>query len=465
MGDCIRVAVRVRPFNHRESDRNARLILSTNGPQTTITNPETEETRTFTFDYSYWSHDEFEEEDDGLLVPISEKYSDQRRIFDDLGTAVLANANKGFNCSILAYGQTGAGKSYTMSGTGANDGLIPNICDALFAQIAENKDPKLEFQVRISMLEVYNEKVRDLLNKRSPVDGLKVRQHPKLGVQVVGLTEVAVGSYEDIANRIEEGTTNRTIASTEMNAVSSRGHTIVTVSLTKIEKDAKGPGRHKEQLSKINLVDLAGSDRVDASEVAGDRLREGSAINLSLTMFGNVITALAEKAMHPKKKIIIPYREAKLTQILQDALGGNSKTIFVAALSPADINYEETLEALRYADRAKRVKNKAVVNVDPTELLTTQLKEENKKLMEQLQAMMKDGTLPAEPTDELGAPISEEEREEMRRQLQSEMAEQVLLSLLHRIPCRPMIDYAACVDRVSVLSLASHARMWPCERS
>lgn len=349
-----------------------------------------------------------------------------------------------------------------MMGQGANKGLLPNICDALFRQINANTDPKLEYQVRVSMLEVYNEKVRDLLNKKSPVGGLKVRQHPKLGVQVVGLTDVAVGTYEDIDRRIEEGTTNRAIATTQMNAVSSRGHTVVTISLTKIEKDAKGPGKHREQLSKMSMVDLAGSERLDGME--GDRLREGSAINLSLAMLSNVITALAEKAMHPKKKIVVPYREAKLTSILQDALGGNSKTIFLAALSPADVNYgtrsapgahkharararthdhrrlvvasvqlpavclcclssrllsaEETLESLRYADRAKRVKNKAVVNVDPTELLTNQLKEENKKLMEQLQAMMKDGTLPSEPTDETGMPISEEEREEMRRQLQ-----------------------------------------------
>ena len=477
-GDSVRVAVRVRPFNHRESDRNARCIITTNGPQTTITNPETgacerasrrlllrrracrrrraaaclppaacrpparpaarrstepltlaapraEETRTFTFDYSYWSHDEFEEEDDGLFVPVSEKYADQRRIFDDLGAAVLTNANKGINCSVLAYGQTGAGKSYTMMGQGANRGLLVNICDALFKQIDTNTDPKLEFQVRVSMLEVYNEKVRDLLNKRSAVGGLKVRQHPKLGVQIVGLTDVAVGTFEDVDRRIEEGITNRAIATTQMNAVSSRGHTVATISLTKIEKDAKGPGKHREQISKISMVDLAGCERADGMDPAGDRLREGSAINLSLAMLSNVITALAEKAMHPKKKIVVPYKESRLTSILQDALGGNSKTIFLAAVSPADVDYEETLEALRYADRAKRVKNKAVVNVDPTELLTNQLKEENKKLMEQLQAMMKDGTLPSEPTNEDGSPISEEEREEMRRQLQSEMAEQL----------------------------------------
>lgn len=188
----------------------------------------------------------------------------------------------GFNCSIMAYGQTGAGKSYTMMGQGANRGLLPNICDALFKQINSNTDPKLEYQVRVSMLEVYNEKVRDLLNKKSPVGGLKVRQHPKLGVQIVGLTDVAVGTYEDIDRRIEEGTTNRAIATTQMNAVSSRGHTVVTVSLTKIEKDAKGPGKHREQLSKMSMVDLAGSERLDGME--GDRLREGSAINLSLAM-------------------------------------------------------------------------------------------------------------------------------------------------------------------------------------
>jgi hypothetical protein len=291
--------------------------------------------------------------------------------------------------------------------------------------VAENRDPKLEYQVRVSVLEVYNERIRDLLNSRSPHGGLKVRQHPKLGVQVVGLTEVAVGSFDDIDRRLEEATSNRASFATRSNSTSSRGHMMATVLFVKIEKDAKGPGRHREQAAKLHFIDLAGSEQVEAGGAAADRLREGSAINLSLTMMGNVLTALAEKSMHPKKKIAIPYKESKLTQILQDTLGGNSKTIMLAALSPADINFEETLQTLRYADRAKRIKNKAVVNTDPTQLLISQLKEENKKLMEQLQSMMKDGALPSEPIDDFGEPISEEEREEMRRQLQAEMAEQL----------------------------------------
>eukprot|EP01052_Picozoa_sp_SAG31_P049602 SAG31_NODE_10937_length_1081_cov_1.339104_1_plen_162_part_10 len=162
------------------------------------------------------------------------------------------------------------------------------------------------------MVEVYNERIRDLLNERSPPGGLKVRQHPKLGVQLVGLTECAVGSYDDISRRLEEGKTNRAIAATQSNGTSSRAHLVVSVLFVKIEKDAKGPGRHLEQASKLNFIDLAGSEVVE-SGASGDRLVEGSAINLSLTMMGTVLTALAEKSMHPKKKIAIPYKESKLT--------------------------------------------------------------------------------------------------------------------------------------------------------
>ena len=167
------------------------------------------------------------------------------------------------------------------------------------------------------MLEIYNEQVRDLFVKTNPSGGLKVRQHPKLGCQVVGLSDKAVGSYEEIDARVEEATANRTVAATQMNATSSRAHTVVMITYVVVEKDAKGPGKDKETKSKINLIDLAGSERAESTGATGDRLKEGAAINLSLTMLGNVITALAEKSNNPKKKVMVPYRESKLTQILQ----------------------------------------------------------------------------------------------------------------------------------------------------
>ena len=335
---------------------------------------------------------------------------------------VLDNAYKGFNASLFAYGQTGSGKSYSMVGYGVNKGIVPMTCDSIFAGIRTNSSDKMSYQVTLQMLEIYNEQVRDLLSKTpSPKGGLKVRQHPKLGVQVVGLSEVAVGSFEEINKRIESGTSQRTVAATNMNATSSRAHTVVTMLYTQVEKDGKGPGKNKEVTSKINLVDLAGSERADSTGATGDRLKEGSAINLSLTMLGNVIKALAEKSNNPKSRVLVPYRDSKLTQILQDALGGNSKTIMIAALSPADINYEETLSTLRYADRAKQIKNKAIINVDPTEILISQLKEENAKLMTalkagggSLEALGKAGGTPAEVA---------EMKEKLRAEMEAELLE------------------------------------------
>eukprot|EP00002_Diphylleia_rotans_P029124 TRINITY_DN5913_c0_g1_i5.p1 TRINITY_DN5913_c0_g1~~TRINITY_DN5913_c0_g1_i5.p1 ORF type:complete len:883 (-),score=215.53 TRINITY_DN5913_c0_g1_i5:75-2723(-) len=419
MSDSVRVAVRVRPFNQREKDRNARLIIKMNGASTIITNPNNNEDKTFTFDFSYWSHDDFDTQPDGLMVPTSAKYADQKRVFNELGKDVLNNAFKGYNCSLFAYGQTGSGKSYSMVGYGVNKGIVPISFDEIFKYIASSSDPKVTYRVSLSMLEIYNEQVRDLLvpMDKNPKGGLKVRQHPQLGVQVVGLSDVPVGSYKEIEKQMDIGTHHRTVASTQMNSTSSRAHTVVAITFTQVEKDGKGPGADKETVSRINLVDLAGSERAESTGATGDRLKEGAAINLSLTMLGNVITALAEKANNPKKKVLVPYRDSKLTQILQDALGGNSKTIMIAALSPADINYEETLSTLRYADRAKQIKNKAIVNVDPMEALVQELKAENAKLLSQIKDM-KAGRPVGDDGDSDEDEKDDGQSEEMRRKLE-----------------------------------------------
>lgn len=178
----------------------------------------------------------------------------------------------------------------------------------------------------------------------------------------------------------DEGTSNRTIASTNMNATSSRAHTIVTINL--VQKYKNEAGKELAKSSLINLVDLAGSERADQTGATGDRLKEGAAINLSLTALGNVISALADQSTG--KNVRVPYRDSSLTKLLMNALGGNSKTIMIAAISPADINYEESLSTLRYADRAKQIKTKAVVNEDPTEKLIADLRAENERLKKQL---------------------------------------------------------------------------------
>ncbi|XP_046575245.1 kinesin-like protein KIF28P [Haliotis rubra] len=422
MAENVRVAVRVRPFNSRETARKASVIIKMTGTQTEITDPENtkEKPKKFAFDFSYWSHDGYSERDDGYLEPSSSTYADQKVVFDDLGKGVLDNAWKGYNCSLFAYGQTGSGKSYSMVGYGTNKGIVPLACEDLFRGINEKKTTAKEgeeYQVKLSMLEIYNEQVRDLLNlKSSQKGGLKVRQHPSKGFYVDTLTSWPVDSYMAIDNKINEGTRNRTVASTNMNATSSRAHTIVAV--TFVQKTLNEANQNMTKTSIINLVDLAGSERAESTGATGDRLKEGSAINQSLSTLGNCIKALADLSMG-KKKTVVPFRDSVLTKLLQNALGGNSKTIMIAALSPADINYEETLSTLRFADRAKAIKTQAVVNESPTDKLIRELREENARLME----MLKGGGGANVVGTDASTFNREEEMERLRKELEEQMKE------------------------------------------
>ena len=374
------VGVRVRPFNTREKDRNSVCCIDMPGGNQTIIRDDLGKEKKFTFDHSFWSHDGFRTLEDGYMEPEDDKYADQKIVFETVGKQILDNAWKGYHCCLFAYGQTGAGKSYSMVGYGVNKGIVPISCDEIFKRIGENKDPDKSFEVQVSMLEIYNEKVQDLLIKpdKRPPSGLKIRESKVLGIFVDGLSKHPVASYEQISNKMDEGYNNRTIGSTLMNATSSRAHTIVTIEFKQLTMVAK---KKSEKLSMINLVDLAGSERSGSTGATGDRLKEGCNINKSLLILGNVINCLADKAMLP------PYRDSALTRILQNALGGNSKTVMICALSPASINYEETLSTLRYADRAKKIQNKAVINESEHDKMVRLLKEENvnlKKMIEDL---------------------------------------------------------------------------------
>ncbi|XP_052677325.1 kinesin-like protein KIF28P [Crassostrea angulata] len=424
MAENVKVAVRVRPFNDREKQRKATLIIDMKGNSTYIKNPEDlkAEPRSFAFDYSYWSHDEFKESSSGYLEPTGSRYADQRRVFDDLGRGVLDNAWKGYNCSLFAYGQTGSGKSYSMVGYGNNKGIVPIFCEELFKGVEDKKataGENEEYQVTLSMLEIYNEQVRDLLNPKSIAQkgGLKVRQHPSKGFYVESLVSCPVSSYNDIENRISEGTRNRTVAATNMNATSSRAHTIVAI--TFVQKTPNETGQSMTRTSVVNLVDLAGSERAESTGATGDRLKEGSAINQSLSTLGNVIKALADLSMG-NKKTVVPYRDSVLTKLLQNALGGNSKTIMIAALSPADINFDETLSTLRFADRAKAIKTTATVNESPTDKLIRELREENARLME----LLKSGGITLEQLQASGGAVGQnpnQEVEEMKKAMEEEL--------------------------------------------
>ncbi|XP_035032719.2 kinesin-like protein KIF1A isoform X7 [Hippoglossus stenolepis] len=381
-GASVKVAVRVRPFNSREIGKDSKCIIQMTGNTTTIANPkQAKDNKSFNFDYSYWSH----------TGPEDVNYASQVQVYRDIGEEMLLHAFEGYNVCIFAYGQTGSGKSYTMMGkqdVKDQQGIIPLLCEDLFNKINYNTDNSMSYSVEVSYMEIYCERVRDLLNPKNK-GHLRVREHPLMGPYVEDLSKLAVTSYNDIQDLMDSGNKARTVAATNMNETSSRSHAVFNIIFTQKRLDA-GTDNTSEKVSKISLVDLAGSERADSTGATGTRLKEGANINKSLTTLGKVISALAEDTgpnKNKKKKKVesfIPYRDSVLTWLLRENLGGNSRTAMVAALSPADINYDETLSTLRYADRAKQIRCNAVINEDPSNRLVRELKEEVSRLKDLL---------------------------------------------------------------------------------
>ena len=385
-GGNIKVVVRVRPFNGRELDRKAKCVVQMKDNQTILLPPPDAEERlrksggkgldgqkVFAYDKSYWSFNRA----DG-------HFAGQDNLFDDLGAPLLDNAFQGYNNCIFAYGQTGSGKSYSMMGYGEESGVIPRICQNMFERITDlQKDKNLTYTVEVSYLEIYNERVRDLLNP-STKGNLKVREHPSTGPYVEDLAKLVVRSFPEIQHLMDEGNKARTVAATNMNETSSRSHAVFTLTVTQRRHDEE-TRMDTEKVAKISLVDLAGSERATSTGATGARLKEGAEINRSLSTLGRVIAALADLSTGKKRNMsMVPYRDSVLTWLLKDSLGGNSMTAMIAAISPADINFEETLSTLRYADSAKRIKNHAVVNEDPNARMIRELKEELAQLRSKL---------------------------------------------------------------------------------
>ncbi|XP_059198102.1 kinesin-like protein KIF1A isoform X18 [Centropristis striata] len=384
-GASVKVAVRVRPFNSREIGKDSKCIIQMSGNTTTIINPkQAKDNKSFNFDYSYWSH----------TSPEDINYASQMQVYKDIGEEMLLHAFEGYNVCIFAYGQTGAGKSYTMMGkqdVKDQQGIIPLLCEDLFTKFNDKADNSMSYSVEVSYMEIYCERVRDLLNPKNK-GNLRVREHPLMGPYVEDLSKLAVTSYNDIQDLMDSGNKARTVAATNMNETSSRSHAVFNIIFTQKRLDAETDNT-SEKVSKISLVDLAGSERADSTGAKGTRLKEGANINKSLTTLGKVISALAEvdsgsNKNKKKKKVesFIPYRDSVLTWLLRENLGGNSRTAMVAALSPADINYDETLSTLRYADRAKQIRCNAVINEDPNNRLVRELKEEVGRLKDLLYA-------------------------------------------------------------------------------
>uniref|UniRef100_T1IPU5 Kinesin motor domain-containing protein n=1 Tax=Strigamia maritima TaxID=126957 RepID=T1IPU5_STRMM len=402
----VKVAVRVRPMSRRELELGAETIVNFNGDTASITNlkvPEKSEIdsreriRHFVFDFCYWS-----------MMPNDPHNVTQDMIFNELGAQVLESALDGYNACILAYGQSGSGKTYTMMGMSGELGLIPRICESLFTNASERSGKKVTFHADVSFLEIYNERVCDLLQNPFPHKNrtsLKVREHPKRGPYVQDLSKHDVPDFQTVLSLIERGNQNRSVASTESHSRSSRSHAIFTINFTQACLDAEMPS---EIVSKIHLVDLAGSERASI-KFNRTRLKEGSNINKSLVTLGNVISALAEKSLSmwsldslgstyslesmgsspassPRRirQTFVPYRDSVLTWLLKDSFGGNSKTIMIATISPASTCYSETIGTLHYAQRAKCIVNKPIINEDSTVKLIRDLRAEIARLRELL---------------------------------------------------------------------------------
>ncbi|XP_066562895.1 kinesin-like protein KIF3C [Amia ocellicauda] len=363
--ETVKVVVRCRPLNRKEEATGYEGIVNMDVKlgQVTVRNPKSapgDLMKTFTFDAVY----------DG-----SSKQSD---LYDETVRPLIDSVLQGFNGTIFAYGQTGTGKTYTMQGAWMDPekrGIIPNSFEHIFTHISRSQNQ--QYLVRASYLEIYQEEIRDLLCKDQNKK-LEMKENPDSGVYIKDLSSFVTKNVKEIEHVMNVGNQARSIGFTNMNEHSSRSHAIfvITVECSEMGID----GENHIRVGKLNLVDLAGSERQSKTGVQGERLKEATKINLSLSALGNVISALVDgKSTH------IPYRDSKLTRLLQDSLGGNAKTIMVATLGPASYNYEETLTTLRYANRAKNIKNKPRVNEDPKDALLREFQEEIARLKAQLE--------------------------------------------------------------------------------
>ncbi|GMY28714.1 kinesin-like protein KIN-4A isoform X2 [Fagus crenata] len=368
---CVKVAVHIRPLIGDERLQGCKdcVTVVPSKPQVQIG------THSFTFDHVYGSTG-----------------SPSSAMFEECVASLVDGLFQGYNATVLAYGQTGSGKTYTM-GTGFKDGcqsgIIPQVMDVLFSKI-ETLKHQTEFQLHVSFIEILKEEVRDLLDltslsKPETANGhagkvsspgkppIQIRETSNGVITLAGSTEVSVSTLKEMAACLEQGSLSRATGSTNMNNQSSRSHAIFTITLEQMRKvnpavssdSSLNETMNEEYLcAKLHLVDLAGSERAKRTGSDGLRFKEGVHINKGLLALGNVISALGDEKKR-KEGLHVPYRDSKLTRLLQDSLGGNSRTVMIACISPADINAEETLNTLKYANRARNIQNKPVVNRDP----------------------------------------------------------------------------------------------------
>ncbi|KAI8349230.1 P-loop containing nucleoside triphosphate hydrolase protein [Choanephora cucurbitarum] len=372
MSVTVRVALRVRPFSEKEKKENNHTQLLTFVPQHPQQIRVDHERRIFTFDYVYPPHITQSDVYQSCIQPLFEQYT------------------KGCNATVLAYGQTGSGKTYSMGTAGHSNsdtnspdsGIVPRFAGNLFEWIEQHRDEMKTHQVKVSFLELYNEDMIDLLDPKGTNSMISIREDANGNISWSGIHEEPVQSSVDLLNCLLQGSVSRTTASTDMNSNSSRSHAIFSVTLVQdIKTEFNGEIISKRLESKFHFVDLAGSERLKKTNAVGERAREGISINSGLLALGNVISALGDESKRQQQQHV-PYRNSKLTRLLQDSLGGNSQTLMLACVSPAESNTNETLSTLKYANRAKNITNTVVVNQEQS--LTDTLKEEIMRLREEM---------------------------------------------------------------------------------
>lgn len=364
MTESVQVALRIRPLVESEISRGCQLCLDTIPNESQVQVRGTD--RAFTYNFVFGPE------------------HSQSYIYDSAVKGLVARLFKGYNITVLAYGQTGSGKTYSMgtayTGDG-NMGVIPRAINDIFDTVKEMEN--WDFRIVVSFMELYKEQLYDLLaTNKCAVD---IREDGKV-IRIPGLTEIQVSSVDDTTKCLMQGSSCRATGATAMNKQSSRSHAIFTVTVHQQNRD-----QNLSMTSKFHLVDLAGSERSKKTKTSGERFKEGVDINRGLLALGNVISALGEEG---HQKSYISYRDSKLTRLLQDSLGGNSITLMIACVSPADYNLEETLSTLRYADRARRIKNKPIVNQDPRAAEIARLKQQMQELRLELLTQAENGGCP-----------------------------------------------------------------------
>ncbi|KAG7385416.1 hypothetical protein PHYPSEUDO_001545 [Phytophthora pseudosyringae] len=414
-GDAVQVAVRVRPLSANEESQGSEACVDVVDASVLLAEKQ--------FDF-----------DAALPATTQQVHSSWVAVgvFSTLVAPMISQFFDGYNATVLAYGQTGSGKTYTMGNDFASSvapterGVIPRVIENVFDRVSASSNPH-HFVLKLSYLEILNGEIHDLLTRPSlatpqPTStGLSVRGDGDRGIVVAGLSEHVVDSTDQAADLLHSGALHRATASTSMNAQSSRSHAICTI-LMEHHGVSAAEGGTETRFSKFHLVDLAGSERVRRTNAEGARFKEGVNINRGLLVLGNVINALCERSRTNSLTAHIPYRDSKLTRLLQDSLGGNSKTLMIACISPADVNYEETSNTLRYASRTRNIENQAVINKERSAeneviYLKQQLEIVQLQLLQQTQGIACGPVRIGDPHSGSGMSTLEEENCKLREEL------------------------------------------------